>query len=91
MSDYVKTSNIPATGFFVRNVRNIEMSNVEIAVEAPDPRAAFYLDDVEDADFFRLRLPRGPSFVLDKVTNFRSFGSRWLKDRTIDGLTSQSF
>lgn len=83
--------DIPATGFFIRNVRNIEMSNVEIAVEAPDPRAAFYLDQVEDADFFRLRLPKGPSFVLDKVTNFRSFGSRWLKDRTIDGLVSDSF
>ena len=49
------------------------------------------LDDVEDADFFRLRLPKGPSFVLDKVTNFRSFGSRWLKDRTIDGLASETF
>ena len=25
------------------------------------------------------------------IRNFRSFGSRWLKDRTIDGLTSESF
>jgi polygalacturonase len=83
--------DVPATGFFIRDVRNIEMSNVEIAVEKSDPRAAFYLNDVTEADFFRLRVPRGESFVLDRVTNFRSFGSRWLKDRTVDGLVSDRF
>ncbi|WEJ99182.1 MAG: glycoside hydrolase family 28 protein [Candidatus Sphingomonas phytovorans] len=83
--------DVPATGFFIRDVRNIEMSNIEIAVEKADPRAAFYLNDVEEADFFRLRVPKGESFVLDRVTNFRSFGSRWLKDRTVDGLVSDRF
>lgn len=82
---------LPATGFFIRHARNIEMSNIEIAVEAPDARPAFWLRDVAEADFFRLRLPKGQSFALDQVKGFRSFGSRWLEDQRFDGLTTQSF
>jgi len=33
----------PAYGFFLRHVRNIEMSHVEVASAAPDARPAFYL------------------------------------------------
>ena len=83
--------DLPATGFFIRHARNIEMSHVEIAVEAPDVRTAFWLQDVVEADFFRLRLPRGPSFALDKVTGFRAFGSRWLEDHRFDETISGSF
>ena len=83
---------LPATGFFIRHARNIEMSNVEIVVEAPDARPAFWMRDVQDIDLFRLRLPKAaPSFALDQVTDFRSFGSRWLEDRRIDGAVSQTF
>ena len=83
--------DLPATGFFIRHARNIEMSNIEVAVEAPDARPAFWLRDVAEADFFRLRLPKGPSFALDKVTGFRTFGSRWLEDRRFDETVSQTF
>ena len=62
--------------------RNVEMSQVEVAVEAADPRAAFWLRDVEGADFFRLRVPSGaPAFQLRNVSGFRSFGSRDIADR----------
>jgi polygalacturonase len=83
--------DLPASGFFIRHARNIEMSNVEIVTEAADARPAFWLNDVEEIDLFRLRLPKGPSFLLDQVTGFRSFGSRWLPDRRIDETTTQSF
>lgn len=83
--------DLPANGFFIRHARNIEMSNVEIVTEAADARPAFWLNDVEEIDLFRLRLPKGPSFLLDQVTGFRSFGSRWLPDRRIDETTTQSF
>jgi polygalacturonase len=83
--------DLPASGFFIRHARNIEMSNVEIVTEAADARPAFWLNDVEEIDLFRLRLPKGPSFALDQVTGFRSFGSRWLPDRRIDETTTQSF
>ncbi len=72
--------DLPATGFFVRHARNLEMSNVEIAVAAPDPRPAFRLEDVAGADFFRVRGPAGPLFSLKDVTGFRSTGSPGRRD-----------
>lgn len=73
---------IPACGFFLRHIRNLEMSNVEIATEARDPRAAFWLKDVEGADFFRVRVPKGggPAFDLTEVKDFRVFGSQFVPD-----------
>lgn len=47
---------LPATGFFLRHARNVEFSNVEIATEQPDKRAAFWAEDVEGLDVFRVRL-----------------------------------
>ena len=44
---------LPATGFFIRHVRNVELSNVEIQTAKPDARPAFWLQDVTGADFFR--------------------------------------
>jgi hypothetical protein len=34
---------MPASGFFLRHMRNVEMSHVEIANTTPDARPAFYL------------------------------------------------
>jgi len=78
--------DLPATGFFVRHLRNLEMTNVEIATRAPDARPAFWLNDVEGADFFRMRVPQAaaPAFDLKNVKQFRSFGSRALADLALD-------
>lgn len=77
---------LPACGFFVRHVRNLEMTNVEIATIDTDARAAFWLRDVVGADFFRLRVPQGsaPAFDMEQVKDFRVFGSRQLADLAID-------
>jgi polygalacturonase len=73
--------DLPASGFFLRHVRNIEMGNIEIATQSPDARPAFWLQDVDGADFFRLRIPKtSTAFDLREVKDFRSFGSRFLKD-----------
>ena len=50
---------LPASGMFVRNVRNLEVSNVEFVTEKPDARPAFWLKNVDGADFFRVRVPKG--------------------------------
>jgi polygalacturonase len=76
--------DLPATGLFARHVRGLQLSNVEVQVARPDPRPALWLQDVEDVDLFRLRLPPGPDMALDRVRRLRSFGSRDLKDRRID-------
>ena len=79
---------LPATGFFLRHVRNLEMSNVEIATKVADARAAFWLKDVVGADFFRMRIPQGtsPAFDLRQVREFRSFGSRQIADLTLESV-----
>jgi polygalacturonase len=82
--------HLPATGFFLRHIRNLAMSNVEIAVQSPDPRPAFWLADVEGADFFRVRTPKGaPVYDLRSVKEFRSFGSRSALDIALDDVASR--
>ncbi len=80
--------DLPASGFFMRHVDNLEMTNVEIATRAADARPAFWLKDVVGADFFRVRVPLGaaPAFDLRQVREFRSFGSRQLADLTLDSV-----
>jgi polygalacturonase len=75
--------DLPATGIYARHVRNLELSNVEIATEATDARPAFCLDNVDGADFFRLRLPQREQtgqFRLKGVSNFRLFGCQHYAD-----------
>jgi len=81
---------LPASGFFIRHARNVEMSNVEIATASPDARPSFWLQDVVGADFFRLRLPSGPRFALDRVAQFRSFGSRGMADVSFEDSQSRN-
>jgi polygalacturonase len=83
--------DLPATGFFLRHVRNLEMSNVEIATRAADARPAFWLKEVEGADFFRLRVPRGAgaAFDLRQVRGFRSFGSGQMADVTLESVETR--
>jgi hypothetical protein len=86
---------LPACGFFLRHIRNLEMSNVEIATEAPDSRPAFWLKGVEGADFFRVRVPRGsglgqpPAFDLRDVKDFRVFGSQFVADTAAAHIESR--
>jgi hypothetical protein len=77
--------DLPATGLFVRHARNLQLSNVEVAVAAPDPRPAFRFEDVAGADAFRVKVPAGIGFALRDVTGFRTIGSRSVPDRTIAG------
>ncbi|ACT60435.1 rhamnogalacturonidase [Hirschia baltica] len=84
--------DLPATGFYIRDARNVEMSNIEIAVEKADPRAAFWLRDVEGADFFRMQIPsNAPAFYLNNVSDFRSFGSTDIADTMIAKADSEIF
>lgn len=75
--------DLPATGIYARHVRNLELSNVEIATVYIDARPAFHLDDVDGADFFRLRFPQrqqAGQFRLKNVSDFRLFGCQHYPD-----------
>jgi hypothetical protein len=85
---------LPATGFFVRHVKNLELSNIEIATQQPDLRPAFALIDVDGADLFRMRAPHSPStptFSLKQVSNFRLFGSQFLPDKSATNIHEDLF
>jgi polygalacturonase len=84
--------DLPACGLFARHVRNLELSNVEIATRSADARPAVWMKDVEGADFFRLRLPKGAGadFRLQQVKEFRSFASRQRPDLTLDSVDDQT-
>jgi polygalacturonase len=83
---------LPASGFFIRHARNVEMSHVEVTTERPDARPAFWMQDVDGFDGSFLKLPGGaPYFRLDAVQGFRTFGSRVVPDKRFDGRTALSF
>ncbi|HEY1984726.1 MAG TPA: glycoside hydrolase family 28 protein [Terracidiphilus sp.] len=82
--------DLPASGLFARHIRNLEVSNAEIATRETDARAAFWLHDVDGADFFRVRVPQGaPAFDLRDVKEFRCFGSRRIADLSLDSVDNR--
>jgi polygalacturonase len=82
---------VPASGFFLRHIRNVEMSHVEIANTTPDARPAFYLTDVERADFFAVTAPRGRdgAFALHGVKDLRIGWSRAAADTTLASVDNK--
>jgi len=83
---------VPSSGFFLRHVRNIELSHVEIANTAPDARPAFYLTDVDRADFFAITAPRSKdgAFALHNVSNLRIGWSRATSDVSLDTIDNKN-
>jgi polygalacturonase len=80
----------PSNGFFIRHLRNLEMSHVEIAPSNPDPRPAFWLEDVHRADFFAVTAPPQANFSLHNVTDFRIGWSRATPDTTRPTTTNET-
>jgi len=77
---------MPANGFYVRHVKNLDLTNVEIANLQEDERPTFVLEDVQGADFFRIKAPvvkDAPTFVLRNVENFSLGRSKPVADTEI--------
>jgi hypothetical protein len=63
---------MPSHGFYVRHVKGIQFDNIEVKAEKEDQRPAFVLDDVQGADFFRIKVSRTagvPVFSLHDVSD----------------------
>ena len=76
---------MPAQGFYLRHLRRLEMSHVEIAPRVRDARPSFVLEDVERADFFAVTAPVDPpAFALRSATDVRVMLSRAAKDAVVD-------
>lgn len=46
---------IPASGFFIRHARNIELNNVQVSFLSPDFRPSLWLNDVDGCRLFNYR------------------------------------
>ncbi len=81
----------PSQGFFLRHVKNIEMSHVEVQPASPDQRPSFYLEEVDRADFIAVTAPTSPAaFALNKVTDLRIAISRAAKDTQLASADGQT-
>jgi hypothetical protein len=80
----------PSNGFFVRHLRNLEMAHVEIAPEKADARPAFWLEDVERADFFAVTALGKTNFALRKVKDLRILWSRAAKDVNVAAVEEKT-
>jgi len=84
----------PAYGFYVRHVKGLEMTNVEVETLRPDARPAFILSDVRGADFARIRAPHRPDvpmFSLNNVEDFSLQQSTVGRDIHLDRVAREKF
>jgi polygalacturonase len=75
-NDYPEPSmfgEIPAYGFFIRHVRGLEMSSVNVSYLKDDARAPFMISDAKSVEFRNLKAQRSsgvPAFMLKDVNDF---------------------
>ena len=71
----------PSQGFFVRHVKGLEMEGIRIQRASEDARPAFVLEDVDGAEFGRIKTqPGAPMFALEKVHDFSVYRSKPVPD-----------
>ena len=73
----------PAYGFFIRRAQGLEMQSLKIECPGGDERPVFVLEDVQGAEFGRLKVPvrEGvPTFRLSNVRDFAVYRSRPVRD-----------
>src|SRR5580704_3419897 len=85
--------DIPASGFFIRNVNNIELTNIELSWSKPDVRPVFYLDNVNGVELFRIKTPKAVTagvFELKDVQDFNVSLSKNIKDIHLDRVDQRT-
>ena len=80
----------PCNAFFIRHLKHLEMSHLEIAPINDDPRPAFWLEYVYRADFFAITAPPQPNFALHNVGSLRILWSRAAKDTALEQAANQT-
>lgn len=79
---------IPASGFFLRHVRNLALNNVEVRVLDPDKRPALWAHDVDTLELIDLRLP-APTLNAASVTHAQISSCSGLPDRKNEFLEGE--
>jgi polygalacturonase len=84
---------MPAYGFYIRHVKGIQVSNVEVRTMKEDARPAFILDDVEHADFIHVKTRRAPAgrvFALENAQDFSIYLSRPIADTHLESVKEKN-
>jgi polygalacturonase len=77
----------PAYGFFIRNVKDLKMNDIQVSYLKEDLRPAFILDNVDGADFQHVRAQKAEgssTFMLNVVKNFKLYNIVWVPATKID-------
>lgn len=73
--------DMPSQGFYLRHVKNVELSGIEIAAINDDARPVFVLQNVEGADLFHIKTPPGaPVLTLHDCKDVNALWVRGVKD-----------
>jgi polygalacturonase len=77
---------LPSYGFFIRNVNGIQLQNINLHLLSGDQRPAFLLDNVRNADFRFVTVPKQPNvpcIYIKNAENVNLFQSFEQKDITL--------
>jgi polygalacturonase len=86
---------LPASGFLIRHVKGLRLSDVHISHLKEDERPAFWLNKVKGAEFYRVRTPapalNSSTFVLRNIEDFLLQQSWPLADTRIERVEARKF
>jgi polygalacturonase len=84
----------PSYGFFIRNVKDLKMSDVFVHFLKDDLRPAFILDHVQGADLQHIKAQKVqgvPTFVLKDVKDFSLINSGTIPDAKLTDIANKEF
>jgi len=82
----------PAHGFFIRHAQQVELVGIKIQHASEDLRPSFVVEDVQGADFSRIKVPSTagvPTFALSNVKDFSVRHSQPVPDTEIASATKR--
>ena len=85
---------MPAYGFFIRHVRGLQMSDINLKLLKEDARAPYIISNAKSIDLNHLQMDRAASvsnFILNEVEDFSLRQSYPLKDLLLPKVKRQEF
>ncbi len=80
----------PSQGLFLRHASRVDLSHIEIASAAADPRPSLVLSNVSRIDILALTAPSAPAIALRRVTDLRVMLSRAARDTVLASADRQT-
>ena len=84
--------DMPAYGFFVRHVKNLQMSDIQVSYDKPDVRPPFVIEKVKGAEFINVKAERdssAPAFIIRDVENFSTHRVQGVADTQKDRIDDE--